>query len=320
MKYYEGQGLLNSAINNLPVEFHIPKYNWCGPGTKVEKRLARNDPGINKLDEACKEHDIFYSKEKDLSQRHEADKVLASKAFKRFKASDASWKEKIAALGVAGAMKAKVKLGMGLNKNDSKTMVKNLQKIQHELELPLKHIRHLISQLQNSKNIDNENVNNQNKKVNDKKGVERKKKKKSENKPHQDIKTKKTKLSDTLRKKFNKRKNKKKDINDDGDDDDDMKMDVDIADDYPMNRIQRKRKLEDDNHNSELKYPKYAGIKRKFNRINEQSEENIQSMKKNRIDLNEPIILPHVYSRKRKLNRNGGDGGDDIPQKVQVVS
>jgi len=41
-------------------EFHIPGYNFCGPGTKVFTRLIRGDKGINKLDEACKCHDIEY--------------------------------------------------------------------------------------------------------------------------------------------------------------------------------------------------------------------------------------------------------------------
>lgn len=104
----------------MPFELHIPSYNYCGPGTKLSKRLARGDPGINPLDEACKDHDIAYSRSKDISSRHEADKVLAEKAYNRFKANDSSVGEKIAALGVAGAMKAKTKLGMGL-RNKRKT-------------------------------------------------------------------------------------------------------------------------------------------------------------------------------------------------------
>lgn len=64
MKFYSGKGgLLNSTINNLLFELHITRgYNYCGSGTKVEKHLARNDSGINQVDEAFKEHDIFYSK------------------------------------------------------------------------------------------------------------------------------------------------------------------------------------------------------------------------------------------------------------------
>lgn len=41
-------------------EYHIPGYKFCGPGTKVFTRLKRGDKGINKLDEACKCHDVEY--------------------------------------------------------------------------------------------------------------------------------------------------------------------------------------------------------------------------------------------------------------------
>lgn len=50
--------LLNWLINHLPFELHLPGYNYCGPGTKLIKRLKRGDKGVNKLDEYCKEHDI----------------------------------------------------------------------------------------------------------------------------------------------------------------------------------------------------------------------------------------------------------------------
>ena len=54
---------------------------FCGPGTKLEKRLARGDTGINPLDSACKEHDIAYSEnQSDIQARNIADQVLADKA------------------------------------------------------------------------------------------------------------------------------------------------------------------------------------------------------------------------------------------------
>ncbi|XP_072757719.1 uncharacterized protein [Anoplolepis gracilipes] len=56
-----GRGLLNRAINALPIELHIPGYQFCDPGTRLEKRLARGDRGINPLDAACREHDISIS-------------------------------------------------------------------------------------------------------------------------------------------------------------------------------------------------------------------------------------------------------------------
>lgn len=109
----KGCGVLNTLINKLPVELHIPGYRFCGPGTRLSKRLARGDKGINLLDEACKEHDIAYSKFQDLQNRHEADKILSEKAWKRVRSKDAGFGEKAAALTIAGIMKGKTKLGMG---------------------------------------------------------------------------------------------------------------------------------------------------------------------------------------------------------------
>lgn len=124
-----GGSILNSAINHLPVELHIPGYSYCGPGTKLTKRLRRGDVGINKLDSACKDHDIAYARHPhSLSDRHRADLILADKAAQRITAPDAKLSEKIAALAVAGAMKAKVKLGLGINNKRDKSMKNNMKK------------------------------------------------------------------------------------------------------------------------------------------------------------------------------------------------
>lgn len=120
----KGSGLINSAINSLPFELHIPGgYQYCGPGTKLQKRLARGDPGINPLDIACRQHDIAYAQHKDLKDRHEADRILQEKAWQRVRTKDASVGEKAAAWLVTTAMKAKRKLGMGCN-NKRKKVVK----------------------------------------------------------------------------------------------------------------------------------------------------------------------------------------------------
>lgn len=113
MRTLSGEGLINSTINNLPFELHLPGYSYCGPGTKLKARLARGDQPINKLDSYCKEHDIQYSKHKDLEKRHQADKYLQERAWERFKAGDSSFGEKGAAWTVTTVMKAKRKLGMG---------------------------------------------------------------------------------------------------------------------------------------------------------------------------------------------------------------
>lgn len=121
-----GKGLVNTLINKLPFEMHIPSYHYCGPGTKLKERLARNDPGINELDRACREHDIAYSLADDRKRRNVADGVLASAAWKRVKASDASMAERLTALGVAGFMKAKARAGMGIaTDSNKKTTAKN---------------------------------------------------------------------------------------------------------------------------------------------------------------------------------------------------
>lgn len=105
--------VLNRAIDLLPIEIHFPSYNYCGPGTKLSKRLARGDKGINPLDEACKLHDIEYSKYSDSENRRRADKELAERAWQRVKSPDASLGEKAAAWTVTTAMKAKTVLGGG---------------------------------------------------------------------------------------------------------------------------------------------------------------------------------------------------------------
>jgi hypothetical protein len=117
--------IINSAIDALPIELHLPGgYQYCGPGTKLAKRLRRGDAGINKLDEACKVHDIAYSTYSDHSNRTIADKNLAEKAWKRVKSIDASFGERAAALAVTAAMKAKTAIGGGRRKGKKKRPVK----------------------------------------------------------------------------------------------------------------------------------------------------------------------------------------------------
>lgn len=105
--------VLNKAVDLLPVELHIPGYQYCGPGTKLNKRLNRGDPGVNKLDAACKLHDIAYARHSDTTSRAKADRELAERAWTRVKAADAGLAEKAAAWTVTNLMKAKAKFGGG---------------------------------------------------------------------------------------------------------------------------------------------------------------------------------------------------------------
>jgi len=63
-------------------EYHLPGYNFCGPGTELVKRLARGDNPINDLDAGCLVHDIVYADTKDKDTRVKADHVLSRVAEK----------------------------------------------------------------------------------------------------------------------------------------------------------------------------------------------------------------------------------------------
>lgn len=142
-----GKSLLDTVINHIPFELHIPtvkrihlsfyekliflpkkQYQYCGPGTKLKKRLERGDSGINGLDQACKQHDIAYSENQTGEKRREADNILGNLAWERFKSSDASLSEKMNSLAVAGIMKTKSKLVLGLKKGVTKNYLKQQTK------------------------------------------------------------------------------------------------------------------------------------------------------------------------------------------------
>lgn len=113
-KQKTGGGFLSNIINRMPFEAHLPGYQYCGPGTKLKKRLRTGDPGINELDKACKSHDIAYDLFPGDRQRELADLALIDKAEKRMKSANASRGERLAASVVKGIMTVKNKIGGGL--------------------------------------------------------------------------------------------------------------------------------------------------------------------------------------------------------------
>jgi len=134
---HTGGGFVNSLINNLPFELHLPRYQFCGPGTKLSKRLARGDRGINKLDSSCRKHDIAYSQNSSLADRHKADFELENRAWERVKAKDSDLGEKTAAWLVTNTMKAKRKLGMGKKLSFKQYVVQPTSKVLKKSTLPL---------------------------------------------------------------------------------------------------------------------------------------------------------------------------------------
>lgn len=114
-----GGGIVNWVINNLPGEMHLYdkarklKYEYCGPGTRLKMRLARGDAGINELDRACKDHDVFYLNNRTAESRKEGDLLLAEAAAKVARDSNATNEEKEKANLVIAIMHGKQWLGAG---------------------------------------------------------------------------------------------------------------------------------------------------------------------------------------------------------------
>ena len=48
----------NGSFNNTGI------YSYCRPGTKVQKRINESYKGVNSSDSACREHCVYYSKDK----------------------------------------------------------------------------------------------------------------------------------------------------------------------------------------------------------------------------------------------------------------
>lgn len=130
----KGKGVFNTLLDKLPVELHLtPSYNFCGPGTKLQKRLARGDTGINPLDNHCRVHDIAYSQSKNIEDRHAADKILQQGAWQRVKSKDANFGERVGAFAVAAAMKAKRTLGLGMQRDTGRTLrIRKMSKMRNK--------------------------------------------------------------------------------------------------------------------------------------------------------------------------------------------
>jgi hypothetical protein len=107
-----GSGLLNWVINHLPTELHLPGYRFCGPGTRLQKRLAEGQQGINQLDELCKQHDIAYDRFQTVVDRNEADYKLQLGAQKIASDPNTRLTERLAAKLVARVMKTKRQYGV----------------------------------------------------------------------------------------------------------------------------------------------------------------------------------------------------------------
>ena len=129
----QGSGVFNTLLNKLPLpEMHLrlPKdvrteqvpggdfnntgtYSFCGPFTKLEKRLQQGYEGVNNLDKACKQHDIAYSQNSDTKNRNVADDILAKLAMDIANNVNEPAYERQQARTVAAVMATKSRFGLG---------------------------------------------------------------------------------------------------------------------------------------------------------------------------------------------------------------
>ena len=132
-----GSGIFNTMLRKLPLpEMHLKlpfniqsekvpngsfndkhTYSFCGPGTKLQKRLNEGYKGVNSLDRACREHDIFYSTHSKTKDRNNSDDILEKKAAEI--AIDPNEPEYVRtdAKLVNAIMAGKSYVGLGVSKN-----------------------------------------------------------------------------------------------------------------------------------------------------------------------------------------------------------
>ena len=88
----------------------LKKYNYCGPGTRLNHADPKVREPINKLDAVCQRHDIKYSQAKSLKDKHKPDDEMLDEISK-IPYKGRPWDT----TAVQGIIKAKRKLGSGLD-------------------------------------------------------------------------------------------------------------------------------------------------------------------------------------------------------------
>ena len=112
-----GGSFLNTLVNKLTFEMHLPGHNFTGPGTKLYKRLNTDGTPkewsipINRVDNAAYHHDLWYSKRDDTKTRNEVcDKTMLGALSGTV---NPTLRERIDKSIVGKLIKAKVNFGLG---------------------------------------------------------------------------------------------------------------------------------------------------------------------------------------------------------------
>ena len=112
-----GKGFMNSIINKLPFETHLPGHNFTGPGTNLSKRLNKDgtpkswSKPINRVDETAMHHDVCYAKNKNTGVRNRVcDKNMLDELAS---IPNPTIRERFDRAIVSPIISTKMKLGMG---------------------------------------------------------------------------------------------------------------------------------------------------------------------------------------------------------------
>lgn len=132
-KTQKGDGIFNDYILPRLPELHyispfsLKRFNFAGPGTKLDKRLdprtklpLPHSQPVNEVDKAAYYHDLAYENMADQQSRKIADDVMIQDLDAIRKDKNTNWKVRADATLVGLAMKAKRLLGMGKKKKPVK--------------------------------------------------------------------------------------------------------------------------------------------------------------------------------------------------------
>src|SRR6266853_3936719 len=114
-------------------ELHLPGYNFCGPFTRLDKRLDKNDvpydwsKAINKIDEISMMHDLTYRNYSSAKGRQVADQIMLD-ALDNLNDDELTPREKIDRRIVRPLILARKFVGFGLpvSEQDAKEMHHNI--------------------------------------------------------------------------------------------------------------------------------------------------------------------------------------------------
>lgn len=136
--YPKGEYVENGSFNNQK------NYSFCGPGTKTDQRITEGYKGVNKLDRACKYHDLYYGEIpknlhnlSDVALAETADEIAKNVDDKNYPDN-----ERDAAKLVSKIMKTKAAFGAGIT--NKKYNYNKMEKNNHLVYLSKKEYEHFL--------------------------------------------------------------------------------------------------------------------------------------------------------------------------------